>query len=105
SLHDALPIFVGEIIGLLVDIILIPFNFIRINMVQYTQWAWDQVGDTVMAGVDWVLAKVTEFGTWLSELWDSIWTGIKTFFTWVWDGIVAYLDWAPETIRTAWNTC
>lgn len=95
---------VGEIIGLLVDIILIPFNFIRINMVQYTQWAWDQVGDKVMAGVDWVLTKVTEFGTWLSELWDSIWTGIKTFFTWIWDGIVAYLDWATETIRTAWNT-
>lgn len=106
--------FIGSILSFMVELMLAPFTFVYLNMIQYAEWAWGIIGDKVMEGVNWILDKVSDFGTWLSGLWNTIWTGISNFFIAIWNGIVSIAQTVFEVmtnvfngflelVRTVWN--
>lgn len=95
---------IKEIVSAGVKLLLVPFQFIYYNVIQYAQWLWDKVGDTVMSGVDWVVNKVQQFGHMVTVIWNQIWTGISDFLVGIWDGIVnivtTAVTWVYDVIRT-----
>ena len=95
---------IKEIVSAGVKLLLVPFQFIYYNVIQYAQWLWDKVGDTVMSGVDWVVNKVQQFGHMVTVIWNQIWTGISDFLVGIWDGLVnivtTAVTWVYDVIRT-----
>lgn len=79
--------FIGALFGLLIDIILIPWNFI-----------WQNFGDTIMEWINavkqWIVDLWTTFSTWIN----GIWTMISEFFVGVWTTISTWLSGILTTI-------
>lgn len=106
---------IKEVVSAGVKLLLVPFQFIYYNVIQYAQWLWDKVGDTVMSGVDWVVNKIQQFGHMVTVIWNKIWTGVSDFLVGIWDGLVnivtTAVTWIQDLIHsyltmvsTIWNT-
>lgn len=84
--------FIGQLFNLLIDIILIPWNFIWVNF-----------GETIMEWINiakqWLIDLWTTFSTWIS----GIWTSITEFFTGIWTAITTWLNDIWTTISTWFN--
>ncbi len=79
--------FVQEILGLAVDILLIPWNFIWENFGGTITAAWDFITSVVGAGIDAVFGWIDEKIRLIRAVWDAGWNFVSSKASEIWDGV------------------
>ena len=98
---------VQEILGLAVDILLVPWNFIWENFGGVITMAWDFITSVVGAGIDACFAWIDEKLSLLRAVWDIAWGAVSSKASEVWSvitsvvsaGIDSCAAWIDERIR------
>lgn len=99
--------FVQEILGLAVDILLIPWNFIWENFGGTITAAWDFITSVVGTGIDACAAWIDEKVRFVQAVWEIVWGAVSSKASEVWGvitsvvgaGIDAVFGWIDEKIR------
>lgn len=88
--------FLGEIIGLMFDIITLPFRFIWENCKEVVLEAWDSIKETVSEKFTAVKDKVTEIGGSIKDKCSEVFGNVKDKVSTVWGAI-------KQTTTDRWN--
>jgi TP901 family phage tail tape measure protein len=65
---------------------------------------WQGIKIYASAAADWMIAKLSDFGSWISTTWTATWTGFKEFFVGLWESIKSWfsgiIEWFFTTISS-----
>lgn len=107
---------IGEMLGLAVDILLIPWNFIWENFGEAITIAWELICSTVSEGIDAVWAWIDERLQFIQAVWDTVWGAISGKASEIWsaitttvsagiDAVWSWIDDKVTMIRNVWDIC
>lgn len=99
--------FIGEIIGLAVEILLIPWTFLWTNFGTYITTAWEAIKTVVQNGLNAISTFITNIWNAISSTTSAIWDVIVSVVMSVWDrfltGATRIFSGIKSVITTIWN--
>lgn len=100
--------FIGAIFNLLIDIILIPWNFIWVNFGEYIMSAINSAKEWLTGAYEFIKGIFTTIWETISSILTSIWNTISSICTIIWNVIVSIFtsifNAIKEKVTNIWNT-